>query len=316
MNIITSFIPVLLPLVLILVFKLNSAKTMTITLVTFVAMSLFVFHMPFSEVFSRSLNGMFNLLTPMFILMGAIVLLNTLELSGALNNIKISFNKISPDQRIQVIIVGFLFAALIEGISGFGTPATIAAPILISLGFKPIQSIIIGLMCNSFPVSFGATGIPINFGLFEPLEHKKIFIDLAAKVHMSSHDVFFKLCSNMVFMNYLLVPLLLIIVMFIVTHIFVSKEKRQKKTFREMIPLMLLISVVYPSFELLVLHTVGYSFVSILAPIATLFVLFMVAKYKVKFFIPKRVFHEYYGDKNEITKDIKKSRKKLSLIMS
>lgn len=316
MNYLISFVPIILPLILILVFKLNSAKTMTITLITFVVGTIFFMNLSFNEIFAKSLNGMFNLLTPMFILTGAIMLLNILEYSGALNNIKHSFNSISPDQRIQVIIVAFLFSALIEGISGFGTPATIAAPILISLGFKPIQSIIIALMCNSFPVSFGATGIPISFGLFEPLEHNKVFNQLSSNLHMSYHEVFYKVCNNMIFLNYVVIPLLLLIVTFLVTNVFIDKSKRDIKRFYEMLPLIIIVSIVYPSVEFIVLNYISYSFVSIIAPIITLLVVFLFSKNRTKFVIPKKVFHEYFGDKNEITNQTKRFTKKLTLLKS
>ena len=66
------------------------------------------------------------------------------------------------------MIIGWSFAFMIEGASGFGTPAAIAAPILMSLGFNPLKVAIFALVMNSVPVSFGAVGTPTWFG-FAPL---------------------------------------------------------------------------------------------------------------------------------------------------
>lgn len=63
-----------------------------------------------------------------------------------------------------MMIIGYAFAFMVEGASGFGTPAAIAAPILIALGFEPIKVVIAVLIFNTIPVSFGAVGTPTWFG--------------------------------------------------------------------------------------------------------------------------------------------------------
>ncbi|HAS72562.1 MAG TPA: L-lactate permease, partial [Clostridiales bacterium UBA8960] len=70
--------------------------------------------------------------------------------------------------RIQVLIIGWMFAAFIEGAAGFGTPAALAAPLLIGLGFPPLAAAMVALILNSVPVSFGAVGTPV-FGAMSTL---------------------------------------------------------------------------------------------------------------------------------------------------
>ena len=94
------------------------------------------------------------------IVFGAILIMNTLKHSGAVATIQRGFNEINPDRRVQAIIVGFTFGAFIEGAAGFGSPAALAAPLLISLGFPPLCAAVVALLCNSVPVSFGAVGTP------------------------------------------------------------------------------------------------------------------------------------------------------------
>jgi lactate permease len=72
-----------------------------------------------------------------------------------------SFEKVSPDQRIQAIIIAFCFGALLEALAGFGTPVAISVVMLMSLGFKPIKAATVALVANTAPVAFGALAIPI-----------------------------------------------------------------------------------------------------------------------------------------------------------
>lgn len=111
------------------------------------------------------LNGLLMALTPICIIAGAIFLFRAMEVSGALDIIRLWLNTISTHPVAQLMIIGWAFAFLIEGASGFGTPAAIAAPILYSLGFNAVRVAIFCLVLNTIPVTFGAVGTPIWFGL-------------------------------------------------------------------------------------------------------------------------------------------------------
>jgi lactate permease len=109
--------------------------------------------------------GMLTAFTPIFIIWGAILLFKTMEHTGAMNTVRAWLNNITPNPVAQLMIIGWAFAFLIEGASGFGTPAALAAPILIGLGFAPVPVACLALIMNSVPVTFGAVGTPTWFGL-------------------------------------------------------------------------------------------------------------------------------------------------------
>jgi lactate permease len=69
--------------------------------------------------------------------------------------------RVSPDMRIQAIIIAFCFGALLEALAGFGTPVAITAVMLIALGFRPIHAASLSLLANTAPVAFGALATPI-----------------------------------------------------------------------------------------------------------------------------------------------------------
>lgn len=112
--------------------------------------------------------GLVATLTPITVIFGAILFNNMMEVTGCTNNIRRWLGSISPNPVAQLMIIGWAFAFMIEGASGFGTPAAIAAPILVGLGFAPLKVAIFALIMNSVPVSFGAVGTPTWFG-FKPL---------------------------------------------------------------------------------------------------------------------------------------------------
>jgi lactate permease len=109
--------------------------------------------------------GVLTAFVPIFIIWGAILLFKTMEHTGAMDQVRTWLNAVSPNPVAQLMIIGWAFAFLIEGASGFGTPAALAAPILIGLGFPALKVAVLALIMNSVPVTFGAVGTPTWFGL-------------------------------------------------------------------------------------------------------------------------------------------------------
>jgi len=110
-------------------------------------------------------EGLLTAFTPVLIVWGAILLFKTMEHSGAMATVRQWLNGITTNRVAQLMIVGWAFSFLVEGVSGFGTPAALAAPLLVGLGFSPLPVAVACLMMNSVPVSFGAVGMPTWFGL-------------------------------------------------------------------------------------------------------------------------------------------------------
>lgn len=112
-------------------------------------------------------KGLLTALTPIVIVLGAVLLFKTMEHTGAIETVRNWLNGITANRVAQLVIVGWAFSFLVEGVSGFGTPAALAAPLLVGLGFAPLPVVILCLMMNTVPVSFGAVGMPTWFGLGE-----------------------------------------------------------------------------------------------------------------------------------------------------
>jgi lactate permease len=140
-------------------------RAMPVGFVVVVAIALLVWEMPVTAIAASTIQGLLVALTLLYIVFGALLLLETLTKSGAMSTIRAGFTSISPDRRVQAIIIGWLFGSFIEGASGFGTPAAVVAPLLLALGFPAMAAVMVGLTIQSTPVSFGAVGTPILVGV-------------------------------------------------------------------------------------------------------------------------------------------------------
>ncbi|MDO6498323.1 L-lactate permease [Photobacterium sanguinicancri] len=127
-------------------------------------LQLFYFNTDFTLISANIIAGILSAITPISIVAGAILLNRMIYLSGSEDIIRRWLEGISKNQVAQLMIIGWAFAFMIEGASGFGTPAAIAAPILVGLGFNPLKVAMLALVMNSVPVSFGAVGTPTWFG--------------------------------------------------------------------------------------------------------------------------------------------------------
>ena len=160
-----ALFPIALGGVLLVGLRVPAKHAMPAAYVAAVSVAIFAWEMSVSRVAAASIQGLFLTFDLLFIIFGAILLLHTLERSGGVAAIRKSFNGISDDRRVQVVIVAWLFGSFIEGAAGFGTPAAVAAPLLVALGFPAAAAVMLGMMIQSTAVTFGAVGTPVLVGI-------------------------------------------------------------------------------------------------------------------------------------------------------
>ncbi|MFC3105038.1 L-lactate permease [Salinisphaera aquimarina] len=212
---ILAFVPLVLAGVMLIGFRMQARTAMPVVFVVTALIALLAWDMTFTRVLASTLQGLLLTIAILWIIFGAILLLNTLKHSGGIAAIRNGFSGISPDRRIQAIIVAWLFGCFIEGASGFGTPAAVAAPLMVALGFPALAAVVVGMMIQSTPVSFGAVGTPIIVGVTGGLHQSEIAGQLTA--NGSSWEVFFRLITSEVAITHaicgVLMPLIMVTVM-------------------------------------------------------------------------------------------------------
>ena len=112
------------------------------------AVVLYLFHLvgfqsTAADVHAAVISGVIAALTPLTIVAGAILLFKIMAAGGALVTMRGWLNTISAEPVAQLMVIGWAFVFLIEGASGFGTPAALAAPILVALGISPMRCVIL-----------------------------------------------------------------------------------------------------------------------------------------------------------------------------
>ncbi len=167
---ILALLPIATVFVLLVVLARSTKFSMFVAYVVTVLTALLVWGTELNTVLGATVNGVVTAISLLYIVFGAILMLYTLEESGGIRSIRSGFTSISPDRRVQAIIIAWMFGSLIEGASGFGTPAAIAAPLLVAIGFPAMAAVMVTLIIQSTPVSFGAVGTPILVGVRTGLE--------------------------------------------------------------------------------------------------------------------------------------------------
>ena len=165
-----ALIPIATVFLLLVVARRPASQAMPLSYLVTVGIALGVWRVPGVEVAASSIQGLVAAAEILYIVFGAIVLLNTLQESGAIATIRQSLLGISRDRRVQVIIIAWLFGSFIEGASGFGTPAVITVPLLVAIGFPAMAAVVSALIIQSTPSTFGAVGTPIIIGIDAGLE--------------------------------------------------------------------------------------------------------------------------------------------------
>lgn len=222
-------------------------------------------------------RGFLIALDVLMIVFGAIFFIEFLKENKILDYIKSRLFVISRDIRVQLVLIVWLFGSFIEGLTGFGVPATITAPLLLMLGIKPVLAVAIALIGNSTAVAFGAVGTPIRVG-FNVLDGEMI-----------SQIVFNVGLINLFAGSF--VPLMLISVL--VT----SRKDWRFREIKEMIPWSIFagISFTIPYF---LFSLLSYEFPSVLGGLFGLVIVAISLKYN--FLLPKNII------KNETIKESKK----------
>ncbi|MGC9403628.1 L-lactate permease [Vibrio genomosp. F10] len=183
-----AFSPIVVTAILLVGLNWPAKRAMPVAFGLTVIIALFIWDMSTTRVLASVFQGLGITVSVLWIVFGAIFLLNTLKHTGAISTIRNGFTNISPDRRIQAIIIAWCFGSFIEGASGFGTPAAIAAPLLVAIGFPALAAVLMGMMIQSTPVSFGAVGTPIIVGVNKGLDTHNIGEALIA--NGSSWDIY------------------------------------------------------------------------------------------------------------------------------
>lgn len=165
-----AFTPIATAFVLLVLANRPATQAMSVAYLVTVLLALLVWRVPLAQVAASTVEGWIVTLEILYIVFGAILLLNVMRTSGAIDRIRQGLLGISRDRRVQLIIIAWLFGSFIEGASGFGTPAVICVPLLVTIGFPAMAAVLALLITQTTASAFGGVGVPILIGMNSGLE--------------------------------------------------------------------------------------------------------------------------------------------------
>ena len=272
-----AFLPILATLVLMMVFNWPAKRCLMISWIMAFVIGVVGFKVDIGALAAGSAYGMLSAIEVIIIITGAILVMNTLKASGATAAINRGFMNICPDKRVQACIIGFSFCSFIEAAAGFGTPAALAGPLLVSLGFPPMAAAMATLIFDSTAVSFGAVGTPVSTGL--------AMLGLGGDAQFVADFGFWTAVPHAVMGTFL--PL---IVLMMITKFF-SHDKSIKPAL-EAAPFALFSGLSFAIPLVVITKFVGYEFASLLGALISIAVSVVAAK--AGFLVPKK--HWDFGD--------------------
>ena len=164
LSFLVAILPIATVLILLGVCKRPAWQAAFAGLIVGLGMAVGVWHMPLRLGLSSALNGaVFALWPVMWMVINALLLYNIAVASGRFDAFRSWVIAHLPhDRRVVLIVIGFCFGSLLEGIAGFGAPVAITASLLIGVGFPALEALVFVLIFNTTPVAFGALGTPIT----------------------------------------------------------------------------------------------------------------------------------------------------------
>jgi lactate permease len=162
LSVIFAALPLVTLFVLLGVMRMKAWLAGVISLIVALVVAVAVYSMPVGQALLSGTEGAaFGFFPILWIVLNAIWVYNLTVHTGHFDVLRRSFTRVSPDMRVQAIIIAFCFGALMEALAGFGTPVAICVVMLMALGFRPIHAASLSLIANTAPVAFGALATPI-----------------------------------------------------------------------------------------------------------------------------------------------------------
>lgn len=255
--ILAALLAIVLPLGLIVGLRLPAKIGMTISAAVVAVVAWGVWRMTPVAMAASVVQASHRALTIGAILFGAVLLLKTLEATGAMVRIKRGFQSLSADMRVQTVLVAFAFVSLLEGASGFGTPAIVAAPLLLVLGFSPLAAASLALLGDTVACTFGAVATPLLVGL--------------ENVPQYSDNLVWLVGAQVAVFDLVIATLLPLGLVSVLVLGFGTQTRNTKlRAIRDIAPWALLIGLVYSVSAFTIVRLIGPEFTAIIAGTVTL----------------------------------------------
>lgn len=154
-----ALIPIVTLIVLLIVYRRGSAEAAAMGLLSSLLVGYPVFGAPADMIAIAIAKGLWNSLSIILVVFPALLIYEVSREAGGLSAIQAGMQNFTPDKVLQVLAIGWIFVSFLQGITGFGVPVAVGAPLLIGLGVRPLDAVLIALLGQAWGNTFGTLGI-------------------------------------------------------------------------------------------------------------------------------------------------------------
>lgn len=154
-----STVPIILLIIFMVFLQWGALKAAPITLVISVILGMVVFQGSFTVIGVELLRAAWSSLSIILVILSAISLYEVSNEVNAFSTLNHLFKKVAPNELIRILLIGVVFASFLQGVTGFGVPVLVTAPLLIGIGMKPMWAVIVPLVGHSWAGTFGTLAI-------------------------------------------------------------------------------------------------------------------------------------------------------------
>ncbi|HIO98136.1 MAG TPA: L-lactate permease [Marinobacter salarius] len=278
--------PLFIAGILIIAFRTPAKYAMPISFISAAIISVTVWKVDVLTIAAASIEGLVISTTLLYIIFGALMLLAVLTATGAIRRIQQGFNSITSDRRVQAVILVWTFGTFLEGASGFGSSAAVTAPIMLAMGFPALAAVMVGLLVQTAPVTFGAVGTPIVIGVTNGLHGSELVDKYLESTGSTYAELVHQISYQTAFYHLLIAVATPLFISIMLTYFF--GEKRSLRRGFDIAPFALFagLAMLVPYF--LCAYFLGPEFPSMFGGLAGLGIILMAARRG--FLMPKKPF--------------------------
>jgi lactate permease len=265
MDFLLASIPLAVFFALILFFKKTALYSSLISLGVMVVIGL-NWGMDMNRILSAGSKGAFLATEIILIIFGALLILELLKVKNYLSAFRKIFASVSDDKRVYVILIAWGLVYFLEGAAGFGTPAMIAVPIFLSLGFAPLAAVVLSLIGDSVPVIFGAIGLPVTYGITSPLLSLGASPEMVGQISITA--------AGLNILGSVIIPAILLFV-------FAKIERKPLKYFFEFLPFSIVAGLSASLASFFTAYSFGPELPAVIGGLAAIAVVILMAKFKI-----------------------------------
>lgn len=154
-----AVLPIIVLMFLMLKMNWGAAKAAPVGLIIALVTGVVLYKATALVIGVEIIKGLWSAVTVLLVVWPAILIYEVCDYVGAFKVFRKGMQKFSPNELLQVIIIGWVFVSFLQGVTGFGVPVAVGAPLLVGLGVNPLYAVIIALCGHAWGNTFGTLAV-------------------------------------------------------------------------------------------------------------------------------------------------------------